>query len=259
MLDDPPARERAIADNVALRGGGGGRACERGAAGAGRLVFLGFSQGAAMAYRAAAEQPAAASPATALVVLGGDVPPELEDRDLSGFPPVLLGRGTQRGVVLGREDGADVELLRGKGVDVARRSASRAGTSGPTSSAAPPASSCDERPAPEDGPLKQKRAPDAGALREVASETEGYWAGGRLGRASGRSVVMSVVMSVVPVSIGSVVMSIPVSVTASVTAVRPVVVVPVATGHHRHHDPGQQQAQHAEVDELLHLSSPLCN
>jgi predicted esterase len=48
------------------------------------LVFLGFSQGTAMAYRAAADQNA-----TAIIVLGGDVPPDVT----SGIPPVLIGRG----------------------------------------------------------------------------------------------------------------------------------------------------------------------
>jgi len=49
------------------------------------LVFLGFSQGTAMAYRAAADQQSAA-----VIVLGGDVPPDV----VAGIPPVLIGRGT---------------------------------------------------------------------------------------------------------------------------------------------------------------------
>ena len=52
-----------------------------------QLVFVGFSQGVAMAYRAAA-----GSPATGVVALGGDVPPELFERTPS-LPPVLIGRG----------------------------------------------------------------------------------------------------------------------------------------------------------------------
>jgi predicted esterase len=54
-----------------------------------QLVFVGFSQGVAMAYRAAA-----GSEATGLIALGGDVPPELFDSPPS-FPPVLIGRGTR--------------------------------------------------------------------------------------------------------------------------------------------------------------------
>jgi len=49
------------------------------------LVFLGFSQGAAMAARAAAHIPAAG-----LILLGGDIPPEVRELPL---PPLLLARG----------------------------------------------------------------------------------------------------------------------------------------------------------------------
>jgi predicted esterase len=52
-----------------------------------QLVFLGFSQGAAMAYRAAA-----GSNATGVVALGGDVPPDVVEAS-SKLPPVLIGRG----------------------------------------------------------------------------------------------------------------------------------------------------------------------
>jgi predicted esterase len=55
------------------------------------LVFAGFSQGAAMAARAAAD---AASPA-GLILLGGDIPPEIKDDPEVRLPPVLLGRGEQ--------------------------------------------------------------------------------------------------------------------------------------------------------------------
>lgn len=53
------------------------------------MAFVGFSQGVAMAYRAAASSP---FPVSALVCLAGDVPPELEHEDRE-LPPVLLGRG----------------------------------------------------------------------------------------------------------------------------------------------------------------------
>jgi predicted esterase len=53
------------------------------------LVFLGFSQGVATAYRAAA-----GSAASGVIALGGDTPPELlESRPR--IPPVLIGRGTR--------------------------------------------------------------------------------------------------------------------------------------------------------------------
>ena len=80
-----------------------------------RLVYLGFSQGAAMAYRAAAGSGHACR---GVIALGGDVPPELAGRDLGPFPPVLLGRGTSEEWYDGAKMEHDVELLRGKRVDV---------------------------------------------------------------------------------------------------------------------------------------------
>lgn len=80
-----------------------------------RLVYLGFSQGAAMAYRAAA---GAGHACQGLIVLGGDVPPELEQQDLSRFPPVLLGRGSSEEWYDAAKMEHDVELLRAKSVDV---------------------------------------------------------------------------------------------------------------------------------------------
>jgi predicted esterase len=56
----------------------------------GPLVFSGFSQGAAMAYRAAAHYRA-----DALIVLAGDVPPDVVDERPVPLPPVLIGRGTR--------------------------------------------------------------------------------------------------------------------------------------------------------------------
>src|SRR5436190_7134407 len=52
-----------------------------------RLVFLGFSQGVAMAYRAAYSHPNASG----VIALAGEVTP-----DIAGpLPPVLIGRGTR--------------------------------------------------------------------------------------------------------------------------------------------------------------------
>jgi predicted esterase len=80
-----------------------------------RLAYLGFSQGAAMAYRAAG---GAGHPCQGVVVLGGDVPPELARRDLSRFPPVLLGRGRSEEWYDAVKMERDVRLLESKGVDV---------------------------------------------------------------------------------------------------------------------------------------------
>ncbi len=54
------------------------------------LVFSGFSQGAAMAYRAAAHYRA-----DQLIILAGDVPPDIVEARLVPLPPVLIGRGTR--------------------------------------------------------------------------------------------------------------------------------------------------------------------
>ena len=51
-----------------------------------RLVFLGFSQGVAMAYRAASTHPNA----TAVIALAGEMTPDVH----GPLPPILIGRGT---------------------------------------------------------------------------------------------------------------------------------------------------------------------
>ena len=79
------------------------------------VVYVGFSQGVAMAYRAAASGGTACQ---ALLALGGDVPPDLAGRDLTGFPRVLIGRGTTDPWYSEEKLAADVELLRSRGVSV---------------------------------------------------------------------------------------------------------------------------------------------
>lgn len=54
-----------------------------------KLVFLGFSQGAAMAYRAAADF---AWRCQGVISLGGDVPPDVAQEDVH-LPPALIARG----------------------------------------------------------------------------------------------------------------------------------------------------------------------
>jgi predicted esterase len=107
-------RELAIADNVRYVAAVVAE-LQRTLPVSGDLIFLGFSQGAAMAYRAAA---GSGFPCRGVVVLGGDVPPELEKRDLTGIGPVLLGRGSSEEWYDGAKMEHDVELLRRKGVDV---------------------------------------------------------------------------------------------------------------------------------------------
>lgn len=111
------ARERAIADNTAYVAAAVAAARTRlGAAGAGRLAFLGFSQGVAMAYRAAAEHVRRGVACRGLVALSGDVPPELAAMDLSGFPAVLIGRGTREEWYSEEKLAADLALLAERGV-----------------------------------------------------------------------------------------------------------------------------------------------
>ena len=70
------------------------------------LVFSGFSQGAAMAYRASAHYHAAA-----LIVLAGDVPPDVLDRQRMPLPQVLIGRGTRDQWYTEAKEAADRAIL----------------------------------------------------------------------------------------------------------------------------------------------------
>ena len=56
-----------------------------------RLVFCGFSQGAAMAYRAAVHH---AGPKAGVIAVGGDIPPELDGEELGRVQSVLIARGS---------------------------------------------------------------------------------------------------------------------------------------------------------------------
>jgi predicted esterase len=79
----------------------------------GPLVFAGFSQGVAMAYRAAA---LGKHPCAGVISLAGDVPPELVEVDLSPIPHVLLGRGKKDDWYTASMLQTDVQLLQEKGV-----------------------------------------------------------------------------------------------------------------------------------------------
>ena len=84
-------RELALADNVAYVARALGELRGR-LPSARRVAIVGFSQGVAMAYRAAARGGQAID---ALVALAGDVPPELRGRPWGARPAVLLGRGSR--------------------------------------------------------------------------------------------------------------------------------------------------------------------
>jgi predicted esterase len=80
-----------------------------------RLVYAGFSQGVAMAYRAAA---GAGHACQGVIALAGDFPPELKERSLSSFPPVLLGRGSEERWYDEKKLARDLEHFRSRGFAV---------------------------------------------------------------------------------------------------------------------------------------------
>jgi predicted esterase len=85
-------RDQAIVDNVAYVDRAMDAALQGQSPGSSPpppIVCVGFSQGAAMAYRAAV---LGTRKSAAVIVLGGDVPPDL---DLIGAPPVLIGVGAR--------------------------------------------------------------------------------------------------------------------------------------------------------------------
>lgn len=107
-------RELAIADNVryvdaALDAAGLDPARP--------LVHAGFSQGAAMALRAAVR---GRRTSIGVVSVGGDVPPDLLTDDRARFPPVLLLRGVRDDWYTQDKFDKDVESLRAR--DLALRS-----------------------------------------------------------------------------------------------------------------------------------------
>ncbi len=77
-----------------------------------RLVYAGFSQGVAMAYRAAARS---GHRCHGLIALAGDVPPDVA---AGVFPRVLLGRGTGDTWYTAEKMAADLETLGRAGVEV---------------------------------------------------------------------------------------------------------------------------------------------
>ncbi len=80
------------------------------------VVYAGFSQGVAMAYRAAAfvASPEVPRP-RGVVLLAGDIPPDVAPV-LSSLPPVLVGRGTEDDWYTEPKATADLETFRVAGV-----------------------------------------------------------------------------------------------------------------------------------------------
>jgi predicted esterase len=81
----------------------------------GRLAFIGFSQGASMAYRAAAR---AGHPCQAILAIAGDIPPEVASDDSLVWPPVLVTRGEQDRYFSEEKMTKDVAHLRARGAEV---------------------------------------------------------------------------------------------------------------------------------------------
>ena len=102
-------REAAIADNIAYLDravtASGGDDAEA-------ILFLGFSQGASMVARAAVR---GARRAAGLIMLGGDIPPDLRGDESLTFPPVLIGAGSQD-TWYGERVGSDLAFLERRGI-----------------------------------------------------------------------------------------------------------------------------------------------
>lgn len=78
------------------------------------FIYVGFSQGVAMAYRAAV---AVQRPCDGVIALAGDVPPDVAP--LAGsLPRVLLGRGTDDKWYTAEKASADLAVLRSAGAGV---------------------------------------------------------------------------------------------------------------------------------------------
>ena len=79
------------------------------------LVYVGFSQGVAMAFRAAVKGDVKGS---GVIGVGGDVPPELLADAASWFPRVLLTRGVRDEWYTAEKMGRDYRALRPRVDDV---------------------------------------------------------------------------------------------------------------------------------------------
>lgn len=107
-------REDAARDNVAYVSAVVSRVRDE-FSGDGRLVYVGFSQGAAMAYRAAAR---AGHPCRALLAIGGDMPPEIASDEGIRWPDALLTRGERDEFFTGEKMDRDAACLRRGGARV---------------------------------------------------------------------------------------------------------------------------------------------
>lgn len=107
-------REHAMADNLAYVAGVLDAVAREWSPAPG-LVFAGFSQGVAMAFRAAA---ASSRPVAGAMAVGGDVPPELGADALARVPAALVCRGANDALYAAATFESDVRRLREAGSDV---------------------------------------------------------------------------------------------------------------------------------------------
>ena len=123
-------RDQAIADNIAyvdavmdrvpvrteVPGLSPGHTARAEARALRTVVFAGFSQGAAMAYRAALS---GARPAAGIIALAGDIPPELKTDAATRhpWPKVLIGVGAKEQWYSGAKLDDDLAFLAKRGID----------------------------------------------------------------------------------------------------------------------------------------------
>jgi len=105
-------RDLAIADNLAYVSNVVD-AVSREWRAADTLVFTGFSQGVATAFRAAASSPRAVS---GIIAAGGDVPPEIDAASLRRINAALICRGARDDWYTAEKFAADDDRIRSAGV-----------------------------------------------------------------------------------------------------------------------------------------------
>jgi predicted esterase len=103
-------REQAIQDNLAYVA----RVVAelRAEWGHGPLVFAGFSQGAAMAWRAAAH----CGPCQGLIILGGELPRDVAEAAVLNLPPTLIARGERDSLYTAPQLAKDLAALEARGL-----------------------------------------------------------------------------------------------------------------------------------------------
>lgn len=106
-------RELAIADNVAYVAAVVD-AVSREWPVSNTIVYSGFSQGTSMGLRAAA---AATRPVSGVIVVGGDIPPEIPDERLRRCGSMLICRGRADAWYTAEKFSADIDRLRRCGIE----------------------------------------------------------------------------------------------------------------------------------------------